>query len=210
MATAEDVQQQATSLQPHDEESILMFNLCKQGSVTCSTAPADMFDGAREVYEWPVVSSADKEILISRVEGIIDGDGDAHEFLRQRAALVMDEMLENALYCAPRDANGKQLYSKGEKRSLCPGEKIMLRCAYDGEKLLLEVSDNWGKLSPETVQGFITLNLEPNDSDDRAGRGLYLMWKFMKDFYVKHAPDIKTSVGGYLLLDHASHEYGTV
>lgn len=187
-----------------------MFSLSKHGRVICSPAPSLSCGDFREIHEWPVLSSEDKEEIIDRVGRLIEGDDASHEFLRQRAALMADEMLENALYCAPRDASGNQIYAKGEKRRLSPAEEIVLRCAFDGEKLFLEVSDSWGRLSPETVQGYIAINLAHDTSTDRAGRGLYFMWKFMKDFYVNFAPGLKTSVGGYLLLNPDSYEYGAI
>lgn len=189
-------------------ETINMFSLSKHGRVICSSAPQASCSGFDEVHEWPLLSSEDKEEIIGRVERIIEGDDGPHEFLRQRAALLADEMLENALYCAPRDLSGNQIYAKGEKRGLYPGEKILVRCAYDGERLFLEVSDSWGKLSPATAQRFIALNLAQDVATDRAGRGLFLMWNFMKDFYVNLVPNLKTSVGGYLLLNPNPNEYG--
>lgn len=191
-------------------ETINMFSLSKHGRVMCSPSPSMSCSGFHEVHEWPVLTSEDKEEIIKRVECIIEGNDDCHEFLRQRAALIADEMLENALYCAPRDMSGNQIFAKGEKRSLSPDEEIVLRCAFDGERLFLEVSDNWGKLSPETVQGFIAINLAHDTSTDRAGRGLFFMWRFMKDFYVNFVPGLKTSVGGYLLLNPDSYEYGAI
>ena len=187
-----------------------MFSLSKQGRVVCSPTPLATCSGFDEVHEWLVISSEDKEEIISRVERVIEGSDCSHEFLRQRAALMVDEMLENALYCAPRDVCGNQIYAKGEKRSLTSGEKILVRCAYDGERLFLEVSDSWGKLTPETVQDFIAINLALDTTTDRAGRGLFFMWKFMKDFYVNFVPGLKTSVGGYLLLKPESYEYGAI
>jgi hypothetical protein len=184
----------------YQRETINMFSLSKRGRVICFPALQASCSGFDEVHEWPVLTSEDKEEIISRVERIIEGDDDHHEFLRQRAALMVDEMLENALYCAPRDLSGNQIYVKGEKRCLSPGEKILVRSAFDGEKLFLEVSDSWGNLLPQTVQGYIAINLADDTSADRAGRGLFFMWKFMKDFYVSFAPGLKTSVGGYLLL----------
>ena len=192
----------------YQRETINMFSLSKHGRVVCSQAHHASCSGFDEVHEWPVLSSEGKEEIISRVERIIAGNDDVHEFLRQRAALMLDEMLENALYCAPRDLSGNQIYVKGEKRSLASGEKILVRCAYDGERLFLEVSDSWGKLTPEIVQGHIAINLAHDTSTDRAGRGLFFMWKFMKDFYVNFVPGLKTSVGGYLLLNPDTCEYG--
>lgn len=197
-------------LKKYQRETINMFSLSTNGGIICSPAPSMSFSGFPQVHEWPVLSSEDKEEIIGRVEHIVEGDGPSHEFLRQRAALMADEMLENALYAAPRDTEGNQIYAKGERRSLVPGEEIVLRCAFDGERLFLEVSDSWGRLSPETVQGFLAINLVHDTSTDRAGRGLYFMWKFMKDFYVNFVPGLKTSVGGYLLLNPDSYEYGAI
>jgi len=173
----------------------------KSDIIIRSAVPRNPFDGFQEVHEWPVMSSDDKEVLIRRVEALVGGNDEAHTFLRQRAALMVDEMLENALYDAPRDISDKPIYSKGEKRTLPACEKIVLRCAFDGEKLFLEISDSWGRLSPATAQRFIALNQAQDVSIDRAGRGLFLMWNFMKDFYVNLVPGLKTSVGGYLLLN---------
>ena len=192
----------------YQRETISMFSLSKHGRVICSPAPQASCSSFAKVHEWPVFSSDDKEGIISCVERVIDGNDNTHEFLRQRAALMVDEMLENALYAAPCDLNGNQIYVKGEKRSLTPGEKILVRCAYDGERLFLEVSDNWGKLAPETVQNFIAVNLEQDALADRSGRGLFFMWTFMKDFYVNFVPGLKTAVGGYLLRKPDSYEYG--
>jgi hypothetical protein len=179
----------------YQRETINMFSLSKHGKVICSPALQTSCSGFDAVHEWPVLSSGDKEEIISRVERSIEGDDGPHEFLRQRAALMVDEMLENALYGAPRDLNGNQIYAKGEKRSIPLGEKILVRSAYDGERLFLEVSDSWGKLSPQTVQGYIAINLAHDTSADRAGRGLFFMWKFMKDFYVSFVPGTENLSG---------------
>lgn len=161
------------------------------------------------VQEWHIVSPEDKETIIAHLERMVEGNDEAHDFLRQRAALMVDEMLENALYAAPRDACGRQLFSKGGKRGMLPGERITLRCAFDGARLALEVSDNWGSLSPETVQRFIALNLASKGADGhRAGRGLFFMWRLMDDFYVSVKPGEETAIGGALPLYPQLDEQG--
>jgi hypothetical protein len=132
------------------------------------------------------------------------GKDEEHDFLGQRAVLIVDEMLENALYSAPCDETGAPLFVKGSQRTLLPDEKIALRCGFDGEQLFLEVSDSWGNLSPETVEHFLSLNLSDSDSEaDRTGRGLFIMWKFLDYFYVNINPGVETSMGGVLSLHPA-------
>jgi hypothetical protein len=151
--------------------------------------------------EWTVSSSHDKPRIIDQVHNLFAGKDDEHDFLGQRAELVVDEMLENALYSAPCDSGGKPLFVKGSERVLMPDEKISLRCGFDGEQLFLEVSDSWGNLLPETVERFLYMNLSDTDpKEDRAGRGLFIMWKFLDYFYVNINPGVETSMGGVLNL----------
>jgi hypothetical protein len=59
------------------------------------------------------------------------------------------------------------------------------------------------------VRRFITLNLAAGiPEDDRSGRGLFFMWRFMDDFYVSVRPGQETSVGGLLPLYPHTIEQG--
>ncbi len=150
---------------------------------------------------WRISSSEDKEKVIAHLEHLVPGDDEEHCFLRQRAVLMADEMLENALFAAPRDTQGRPLYAKGERRSLSPDEQIEFISLYDGDTLALEVTDTWGSLTPETVRSFLDMNLSENEPvEDRSGRGLYFMWRVMQDFYLSAVPGIETTVGGLLQL----------
>lgn len=193
----------ATALNVHG------FRLDDNRTIACiPRSPLPLNPGDR-VHEWRVVSPDDKDMIIAHLERLLEGNDAAYDFLRQRAALMVDEMLENALYAAPRDASGRQLFRKGGRRVVLPGERITLRCAFDGERLSLEVSDSWGSLSPETVQHFIALNLATEGAEsDRAGRGLFFMWRLMDDFYVSVKPGEETSIGGALPLYPHANEKG--
>jgi hypothetical protein len=159
--------------------------------------------------EWTVLSSHDKGRIISQLHDLFDGKDEDFDFLGQRAELVVDEMLENALYSAPRDQIGKPLFVKGSDRELFPDERISLRSGFDGEQLFLEVSDSWGNLSPETVEQFLSLNVSDTDpGSDRAGRGLFILWKFLDYFYVNINPGVETSMGGVLSLYPVTVEMG--
>jgi hypothetical protein len=152
--------------------------------------------------ELEVNSTEDKDKIITQLQDLFGGKDEEHDFLCQRAELIVDEMLENALYSAPRDSTGAILFVKGSERTLLPDEKISLRCGFDGEQLFLEVRDSWGSLSPETVEFFLTLNHNETDHEsDRAGRGLFIMWKFLDYFYVDIKPGACTIMGGILSLN---------
>lgn len=153
------------------------------------------------VSEFTLTSSDQKEPLIKHLENTINGKSTEEEFLRQRAALIADEMIENALYGAPRNGDGTRIFRKGERREILPGERIEVRFGFDGENLAIEVSDGWGSLLPEEIIG----NLEKNRGRDGlpptdGGLGLFLIWRFVDHLYVSIAPGRETVVSGQVRL----------
>lgn len=151
------------------------------------------------IHEFVVSSSAQKEELIARVEAVIRGDAPDIDLLRQRGALLADEMLENALYGAPRGEDGGKLYQKGEERAIQPRERIVFRFAFDGETLAMEVADGWGSLSPDIVMEYLAKNQANTAlSDETGGRGLFIIWRFLDYFHVSISPGRQTVVGGHL------------
>lgn len=152
------------------------------------------------VHEFPLNSSGQKELLIATVEKAIPGHTSEMELLRQRAALLADEMVENALYGAPRGKDGRKLYRKGEERSIHEDEKIVFRFAFDGETLAMEIADGWGTLAPELVVDFLSRNQDGLGLDEggAGGRGLFIIWRFLDHMHVKIQPGRQTVLGGYL------------
>jgi hypothetical protein len=189
--------------------SIRTFRYGDRGTVISVSGVVPQVSSGCWTREWTVTSSQDKGRIIGQLHNLFDGKNEEFDFLGQRAELIVDEMLENALYSAPRDSGDKPLFAKGTERQIIPGEKISLRCAFDGEELFLEVSDSWGKLSPETVELFLSMNLHNIDpGSGRGGRGLFIMWKFLDYFYVNINPDVETSMGGILSLHPVIVEIG--
>jgi hypothetical protein len=189
--------------------SILTFRYEGRGTVVSISGALPAMHARCWTREWEISSSQDKNLIIGNLHDLFGGMDEDLDFLCQRAELIVDEMLENALYSAPRDENGIPLFEKGKARNVMLGEKISLRCGFDGEQLFLEVRDSWGSLSPETVEHFLTMNHNDTDTGtDRAGRGLFIMWKFLDYFYVNINPGVETSMGGVLNLYPAIAEEG--
>lgn len=151
------------------------------------------------VHFFPIRSSCQKEPLIAAIEQVIDGEAEELELLRQKAALLADEMLENALYGAPQGDNGRKLYPKGYDRDTQADEEIHFRFAFDGKNLAMEIADGWGTLSPDQVVSFLASNQEASEQlDDTGGRGLFIIWRFMDHFHVSIRPGRQTVLGGHL------------
>lgn len=160
-----------------------------------------LFPDSPQVQERLVTSSSDKPELIDELLTVIGDHDQSHTLLCQKTALMVDEMLENALYAAPRTTDGLPLFKKGEPRQLLPNERIRLRYHFDGSRLSLEVRDRWGTLTAAQVFAFLAQNTgQTLPAPDRAGRGLFFMWRLMDQFYVSIRPGVETVVGGCLQL----------
>ena len=61
------------------------------------------------IHSFQLLSSEDKEPLIGALETLLAGDGEEHEMLRQKGSLLADELLENAIYDAPRAPDGSTI-----------------------------------------------------------------------------------------------------
>ena len=153
-----------------------------------------------EIMAFHLQSAADKEGLITRLVKTISGEEPEYELLRQRAALLADEMLENALYGAPQDQYGNKLFSKGEDRIVYAEEGILFRFAFDGVTLAMEIVDGWGTLHPDMVVDFLARNQEaaPLDELEAGGRGLFIIWRFMDHLHINIKPGQRTVLGGHL------------
>ncbi len=162
---------------------------------------AGLFPEGPDVQERILTGSADKPELIDELLTVIGDQDESRALLCQKAGLMADEMLENALYAAPRDSSGACLFSKGHPRRLLPMEQIRLRYSYDGARLALEVRDSWGTLTAAQVFSFLAINTATAAPDpERAGRGLFFMWRLLDQFYVNIRPGRETVVGGCLQL----------
>lgn len=156
------------------------------------------------IHEFIVSSSGQKEGLITALEKSIDGESEQIEMLRQKGALLADEMLENALFGAPRNENSQPLYSKGGERSLSPRENVVFRFGFDGETLVLEVTDEWGSLSREVVLEHLARNQEIHGtSGGIGGRGLFIIWRFLDTMHIHIEPGRRTVIGGHINLSTA-------
>jgi hypothetical protein len=161
------------------------------------------------IHEFSVSATGQKEEIIGRLELLIGGDGPDIELLRQKGALLADEMLENAFYGAPRDEKGAARYEKGEQRPIHPLETVLFRFGFDGACLAMEMEDNWGSLAPDTVLEYLAINLNSRDvCDEMGGRGLFIIWRFLDYMHIHIEPGRQTIVGGQVKLENIPENRG--
>jgi len=187
------------------ERAVSLFDLTirrlRQG---LSLSMGDYIKPGTSIHEFRFSSSEQKEEVISALENSIGGSSRDFEMLRMKAALLADEMLENAFFAAPRDEHSEPLYRKGGKRRLGDGETVVFRYGFDGETLALEVTDGWGTLSSEAFFAHLTQNMNNlGPHEEIGGRGLFIIWRFLDTLLLRISPGRETVIGGHLNLSSA-------
>ncbi|MCI0733567.1 MAG: SpoIIE family protein phosphatase [Methylococcaceae bacterium] len=108
--------------------------------------------------------------------------------------VIMDELLENSLYAAPRDGQDNTFYNKGQSRELASNEDIRIDILLDGDVLGLMVTDNWGTLGPATFLRSLERAMHQGIVAGVGGGGLYLMWCLSDYLQIRVHPHKRTQV----------------
>jgi hypothetical protein len=125
----------------------------------------------------------------------------------QAVELFCEELLMNAIYDAPRDADGQSLYNHLSRKNrviLKPKQAARMEFACDGEKLAVSISDPFGAITWDTLQKFLVhcfgadrekvQNLT-NDTGG-AGLGLYFCFASVNAFIVNVDPEKRSEFIG--------------
>lgn len=171
----------------------------------------DIF-GLRKYFSWG--ARVDRAIVRSSdaIPRVLD---EADEFAssfglrkRFRAALVAvaDELLTNAVYNAPRDANGKPLYAHEPRTTrieLSPEEEVEFAICSDGTMVGVGVTDVFGTLDEALILDYLKKCFRRGEDqiDDKAGgAGLGIYWAFanVSHLVFNLAPAKRTEVIGLL------------
>jgi sigma-B regulation protein RsbU (phosphoserine phosphatase) len=108
--------------------------------------------------------------------------------------VVLDEMVENCLYGAPRDGQSRPFYVKGMTRSLSENEQVRIDLVVGPETIGLSVTDNWGTLTPAIFLNHLTHTLHRGVEAGVGGAGLYLMWRMSDYLQVRVTPHRRTQI----------------
>jgi CheY-like chemotaxis protein len=133
-----------------------------------------------EVTTFEVKSAQERDDVVECVADHVTWLGAGSE-TRRAVAAVVDELVTNAIYDAPRTAEGTPRYAardRKEKFALDPWEHVHVRWGSSGDHIAISVSDSFGALRPEHVRACLRRCL--TDEGDQieqkaggAGLGLY-------------------------------------
>jgi hypothetical protein len=116
---------------------------------------------------------------------------------------IVDEVVTNAIYNAPRDAEGNPRYAKRSRREpvrLEDHEVGELQFACDGDYIAIAQIDPFGALTRDAIVTYLSRCLTKgpadsfSDASGGAGIGLYRVFKSLSKFVINIDPGRKTEV----------------
>lgn len=140
----------------------------------------------------------EKSVCIAQISEFAETMGVRRKY-REAIEQCIDEMLMNALYDAPVDEEGKQIFAEIPTKtriSLKVEQKVVVQYACDGKQFAVSVRDAFGTLERSTVLRYLYKCLHnPNQIDRKvggAGLGLYLMTNSSSEVYFNVLPKVAT------------------
>jgi hypothetical protein len=158
-----------------------------------------------QVQEVRLACSDDKATALGRIAEHMGHLGIGGRVLR-RLQDIADEMIMNAIYDAPLDADGRPKFAHLTRQTpvaLAHAEQSTLSFGSDGRTFVLGIRDPFGALKVETLKGYVAKGLRRGDDqiDQKAGGaglGLYLQFDFMGSMVLNLAPGRATEMIGLL------------
>lgn len=135
--------------------------------------------------------------------------------VREMFGELAHELLMNAMYDAPVDAQGHHPYAADRKAqiALAPEDAATIRCASDGVRLVLSVVDPFGGLPRKAIFGGIARGLKGGQMDTShggAGLGMLYIYRSTAISIFDVIPGKQTQVTGVYRLDTNQREFRTL
>jgi hypothetical protein len=158
-----------------------------------------------EAVSTTAVGSADKGRILDEAEAYAKRLGIRPRFVELFCA-VTDELVTNALFNAPVDADGRRRYahlSRADDVVLAGGERVEVRLCCDGRRLGVAAIDPFGSITQERVLDYLAKCFRKGaDQMDRkqggAGLGLYYAFESLSHFVVNICPGRRTEMIGLI------------
>lgn len=153
--------------------------------------------------EFHFTHSDDKPFIINEIDAWLQELAITNPERLDSVVFLLDEIIENGLYAAPRDGKGKPLYAKGTPRELSEGEVLRLDLSIQNGLLGLSMTDNWGTLTPNVFLNRLTRHVQGSGLiSGMGGGGLYLIWRLSDYLQLRVFPHQQTQVCVFLDLNN--------
>ncbi|MBA3395928.1 MAG: PEGA domain-containing protein [Deltaproteobacteria bacterium] len=155
-------------------------------------------ESGTEIHSLTVHDYPEKRRCMAQIEHAADQHGVPRKYL-EPIQQCLDEMLMNALYDAPVNAEGQHIFAgvPTKKRiTMRTNHQVVVQYAFDGKRFAVSVRDAFGTLERLTMLRFLHKSLHASVAVDRraggAGLGLYLMVSSVSAVYFHVVPGVAT------------------
>lgn len=164
-------------------------------------------------FQEQIRDTAGRDAAVGRVQKFIEKVG-VPKRVGEMFGELAHELLMNALYDAPVDAQGKPKYAADRKAAITVEEKeqAILRLASDGVKMAIQVVDPFGRLERKHVFGGLARGLKGGQMDQShggAGLGMVVCHNSTVAMVFDVTKGAKTEVTGVFDLDLNLREFRT-
>jgi hypothetical protein len=161
-----------------------------------------------EVRSYVLEDARDRDAAVAELARDVIAVG-LPERIGSLVSVIADELIANALYAAPVDADGNRFRSaepRDRARSLAGRDAIVVRWATDARYLAIEVRDRWGSIEIAPVARMLAHSGTQGSGD--AGMGLPLAYACANQFVIGCAPGELTEVIALLDVRYKPTELG--
>jgi len=126
-----------------------------------------------------------------------------NRYIRERAQLVLEELLSNAIFHSYRAANGQDKYHRKDLVQLADKEVVEVKVYSAADGLYLAVRDRGGSLKREDLQKVFARCYGPAEQqidtkDGGAGLGLYMVFEQVTHMKITTEPGVGTEVAVWI------------
>jgi hypothetical protein len=186
---------------------------------TISTAPAGrvpreaFVDWGHAALERQISSSAERDLTVAAIQERVTSL-QVPKRVAEMFGELAHELIMNAMYDAPVDAQGRPRYAADRKAELRlePREQPTVWLATDGSRLVLQVADPFGRLQRHHVMNGLARGLaggEMDQSHGGAGLGMMMCHNSAALLVFDVRPGIRTEVTAVFELDLNLREFRT-
>lgn len=144
--------------------------------------------------QFQLTHTEDKGFVMEEIHSWLSDQNQISSDHVETLIVVLDEMIENSLYAAPRDGKGVPYYKKGVSRELSEIDEVRIDLVLFENKLGLMITDNWGTLTPAVFLRRIANAMDGGVEAGVGGAGLYMMWRLSDYFQIRVYPQQRTQV----------------
>ena len=149
-----------------------------------------------EVRSYALEDARDRDAAVAKLAADVVAVG-LSDRVSSLISVIADELIANAIYVAPVDANGARIRAhepRDKSIALTGRDAVSVRWATDARYLAIEVRDQWGSIDVPEVTKKLAAGGNQVSADGEGGMGLPLAYACSNQFVIDCEPNVMTEV----------------